>query len=113
MNIRRILGVGILIQLLAAGCASNQQFKRIDALRRDRAWPTIRAAAEIEIARREGNTQWSYSANYIPHQHTNGVWAVAALGAYPRDRFGDKIDLLIRDGGEVIKYSPSMSHHTK
>ena len=113
MNLHRILGVGILVQLLTTGCASQKEFERVDVLRRDTAWPTIRAAAEMEIARREGNTQWSHSAYYNPQQHTNGVWAVVASGAYPGNTLGDSIDLLIRDSGEVVSYKPRMSGHPK
>ncbi len=111
MMIRRLSSCAVLVLVLATGCASNREFKRVEALRRDLMWPDIRAAAEKEIARREGNTQWSSSANYAPDQHTNGVWAVVACGAYPLNTLGDCIDLSIRDSGEVISYSPRMSGH--
>lgn len=92
--------------LLAAGCASNKELARLDALKRDTNWPTIRAASEKEIARREGTTQWSYQAYYTPVQHTNGVWAVVAEGSYPMGAYGDFIDLTVRDNGEVISAKP-------
>jgi len=113
MNIRGILSLAIPVLVLAAGCTTNNEFERIDALRRDLAWPRIRAAAEMEIARREGSTQWSYSAYYTPTQHTNGIWGVVAFGAYPSNKLGDSIDLLIRDSGEVFSYVPRMSRHPR
>lgn len=113
MSIRNLINLSSLVLVLATGCASNREFERVEALRRDPAWPTIRAAAEMEIARREGSAQWSSSAYYAPNQHTNGVWMVIASGAYPNNRLGDSIDLLIRDSGEVISYSPRMSWHPR
>ena len=50
---------------------------------------------------------------YAPEQHTNGVWVVVASGAYPHNRLGDSIDMVIRDDGEVISYAPRMSSHPK
>jgi hypothetical protein len=100
--------------LFAAGCASNRELARRDALKRDTNWPTIRAAAEKEIARREGTTQWSYQAYYSPAQHTNGVWAVVAEGSYPMGAYNDFIDLTVRDNGEVISATPrTPSLHSK
>jgi len=113
MNIRRILEVGILLQLLVTGCASNREFERVDALRRDPAWPAIRATAEKEVARRKGNTQWSHSAYYAPQQHTNGVWFVVASGTYPLNRLGDSIDMVISDSGEVVSYAPRNPSHPR
>lgn len=91
---------------LATGCATNKELARIESLRRDPTWPDIRAAAEKAVARHKGDTRWSSSAYYQPEQHTNGVWAVVASGAYPLNTLGDNIDLCIRDNGEVISYSP-------
>ena len=99
---------GFLI-ILANGCANNLELQRLDALKRDADWPKIHAAAEMEIARKEGNTNWSYSAYYEPKQHTNGVWVVVASGAYPFNRMGDSIDLLIRDNGEVTSVLTTLS----
>ena len=99
--------------MFVAGCAGNRELQRVDTLRRDPTWPAIRAAAETEVARREGNTQWSHSAYYNPQQHTNGVWVVVASGAYPLNRLGDSIDMTIRDDGEVISYSPRQPSHPK
>jgi hypothetical protein len=113
MNIYRFYSAGILV-LLLAGCASNKEFERADALRREPEWPAIRAAAEMEVARREGNTEWSHSAYYAPEQHTNGVWVVIASGAYPLNKLGDSIDMLVRDSGEVFSYAPrSSTSHPK
>jgi len=106
MRTRNSFIIGGLCVVLTAGCASNRELQRLDALERDANWPKIREAAETEIARRDGNTDWSYSAYYGPRQHTNGVWEVVAAGAYPLNRLGDRIDMLIRDNGEVISYSP-------
>jgi hypothetical protein len=113
MSIRYFSSCAVLVLALITGCASHREFERVEALRRDAVWPDIRAAAEKEIARREGSTQWSSSAYYAPQQHTNGVWAVVISGAYPNNRLGDSIDLLIRDTGEVISYSPRISWHPK
>ena len=113
MKICSFFNFGILVLLFASGCASNKEFERTDALRRDSAWPMIRAAAEMEIGRREHNTQWSYSAYYEPKEHTNGVWVVVAYGAYPNNRLGDWIDLFVRDNGEVTSYSPHLSWHPR
>src|SRR6266404_4251058 len=99
--------------VLFGGCASNKELQRVDALRRHPYWPRVRAAAELEIARREGNTLWSHDAYYAPKQHTNGVWFVVASGAYPLNRYGDSIDMLIRDGGKVFSYSPRMPSHPR
>jgi len=110
MSICNLLGLALTVLALGTGCASNQEFERVDALRRDPAWPIIRAAAEMEIARRESNTQWSHSAYYTPSQHTNGVWVVVASGAYPANTLGDSIDLLIRDSGEILSYAPRPGH---
>ena len=98
--------VALIAALLAAGCASNKELLRRDALKRDTTWPNIRAAAEMEIARREGTTDWSYQAYYTPVQHTNEVWIVVAEGGYPMGAYGDFIDLVVRDSGEVISAKP-------
>jgi hypothetical protein len=101
------------ILIFVTGCAGSRQLQHTEALRQERDWPKIRAAAEIEVARKEGNTQWSHSAYYAPQEHTNSVWYVVASGDYPLNRMGDSIDLLIKDGGEVISYSPRMKDHPK
>jgi len=98
---------------LATGCAGNRRLQHIEVLRQDPDWPKIRAAAEMEVARKEGNTRWSHSAYYAPEEHTNGVWYVVASGAYPLNRMGDSIDIFIKDGGKVISYSPRMRDHPK
>jgi len=113
MKTRASFIVSGLLVILSAGCANNRELLRLDALKRDADWPKIRAAAEIEIARKEGNTDWSHSAYYAPTQHTNGVWAVVASGAYPFNQMGDSIDMAIRDNGEVISYSPRFSKHPR
>ena len=112
MNIRSVFTFGLL-SLLAVGCAANRELARADELRRDSSWPMIRAAAEVEVARREGSTEWSHSAYYAPRENTNGVWIVIASGAYPLNRMGDSIELLIRNGGEVVSYSPRLASHPK
>lgn len=113
MSMYRLLHFAGFTFLIAAGCAGNREMQRIDALRRDPAWPTIRAAAEIEVALKEGNTEWSHSAYYSPQAHTNGVWRVLASGAYPLNRLGDHIEMLIRDNGEVFSYIPLSSSHPR
>jgi len=113
MNIRLILSFVAAVTLFVSGCATTKETQRIDALRRDPDWPRIRAVAEIEVGRREGNTLWSYDAYYTPKQHTNRVWVVVASGAYPLNRLGDSIDLLIRDSGEVLSYSPRQANHPR
>jgi hypothetical protein len=97
----------------AAGCAGSRRLQHVESLRQESNWPNIRAAAEIEVARRDGNTQWSHSAYYSPREHTNGVWYVVASGAYPLNRLGDSIDLLIKDRGEIVSYTPRMQSHPK
>jgi len=47
-----------------------------------------------------------HTAYISPRQHTNGVWRVLASGAYPLNRMGDHIEMLIRDNGEVVSYIP-------
>lgn len=113
MSIRPVVGIALLVLLLATGCRSTNKLGRVDALRRDPSWSTVRAAAEMEIARRVGSTNWSHSAYYTPKEHTNGVWVVVASGAYPNNTLGDSIDLLIRDSGEVVTYTPRMSWHPR
>ncbi|MEW6303460.1 MAG: hypothetical protein AB1705_08325 [Verrucomicrobiota bacterium] len=113
MSIRRTISFAGLVVLLLTGCASNRELQRVDALRRDPAWPVIRAAAEMGVARHEGDTRWSSSAYYTATAHTNGVWVIVASGAYPFNRLGDHIDILIRDGGEVVSYSPSLAHQPR
>jgi hypothetical protein len=113
MNIHRLSSCAILMLLIAIGCANDEAFERVDALRCDPAWPVIRATAETEIARRKGNTQWSSAAHYTPKQRTNGVWVVVASGAYPDNTLGDHVDLLIRDDGEIVSYAPRRSRPPK
>ena len=108
MIISRSFGLLMSVALFVTGCATDKEVLRKDALARDPTWPTIRAAAEIEIAHREGTTDWSYQAYYHPQQHTNGVWVVLAEGSYPMGAYGDYIDLVIRDGGDVVSASPRM-----
>jgi hypothetical protein len=110
MKIRNLFILGILSSLFI-GCANTHELQRLDALRRESAWPQIRADVEMEVARRKGNTDWSHTAYYSPRQHTNGVWVVMASGPYPENTWplnwsGDNIDVLIRDSGEVISYAP-------
>ncbi|PWU18395.1 MAG: hypothetical protein C5B50_09410 [Verrucomicrobia bacterium] len=92
--------------ILLAGCAGRKQFHHQESLRRDANWPKIRAAAELEVARREGNTRWSHAAYFAPHEHTNEVWYVVASAAYPT--YGDRIDILAGDTGEILSYSPPL-----
>ncbi len=113
MKIDRFLLMASLILCFAAGCASNWEYQRIDALRSDPDWPKIRAAAEIEVARKEGNTQWSHSAYFSPQNHINGVWRVLASGAYPLNTLGDHIGMLVRDNGDVFSYIPLYSSHPR
>jgi hypothetical protein len=113
MKTYRFLALSGLILSFAAGCASNGDFQRVDALRHDPDWPAIRAAAEMEVARKEGNTDWSHSAYFSPQQHTNGVWRVLASGAYPLNKLGDHIEMLIRDNGQVVSYIPLDSFHPR
>ena len=98
---------------LLIGCAGSKEMQHAEGLRRHPDWPRIRAAAELEVAHHEGNTLWSHDAYYWPHEHTNGVWYVVASGAYPLNAYGDSIDMLIRDGGEVVSYSPRRDYHPK
>jgi hypothetical protein len=105
MNIRKLFIFGILSSLFV-GCAGNRELQRQDALKREPAWPQIRADVEMEVARRNGNTEWSHRAFYNPLQHTNGVWLVMASGSYPNNWYGDNFDILIRDSGEVVSYAP-------
>jgi hypothetical protein len=102
-----------LILSFAAGCASNRDLQRVDVLRRDPNWPGIRAAAETEVAHKEGNTNWSHSAYFSPQQHSNRVWLVLASGAYPLNKLGDHIEMLICDNGEVVSYIPLASFHPR
>jgi hypothetical protein len=113
MKTYRFIVFASLILSFSAGCASNREYQRIDALRRDPDWPAVRAAAETEVARKEGNTNWSHTAYFSPQQHTNGVWRVLASGAYPLNRMGDHIEMLIRDNGEVVSYIPLYSSHPR
>jgi len=108
MNIRTFSTAGILVLLLATGCKSDREIRRIDALWRDPNWPMIRAAAEIKVERRDGNTFWSHSARFSPLQHTNGVWVVLASAPYPGNTYGDWIKLTVRDDGTVLSYSPNL-----
>ena len=96
----------MLVALLVIGCATDKEFQRKDALQRDPTWPSIRTAAEVAIADREGTTQWSSRAYYHPQQHTNGLWVVLAEGSYPMGAYGDYIGLIVRDGGEIVSASP-------
>jgi hypothetical protein len=112
MNASKFLVLAGLLSF-AAGCAGSRQLQHTEALRQERNWPKIRAAAEIEVARKEGNTQWSHSAYYAPKEHTNSLWHVVASGAYPLNSMGDSIDILIKDDGEVISYAPRTKDHPK
>lgn len=112
MKPRKLLILGSLVVLFAAGCASNRESQRIDALERDPAWPLIRASAQMEVARKEGNTDWSHSAIFLPHQHTNSVWVVIA-SAHRGNWYGDSIDMLIGDDAKVISYAPRLCLHPR
>ena len=103
----------ILASMFAVGCAGSRAQHRIDALRNDPNWPRIRTTAETEIARRGEKADWLRSAYYSPHEHTNGVWLVVVSGQYPLNRMGDRIDILVRDGGEVVSYVPRWPSHPK
>lgn len=113
MNRSTLSLISVLPVFLAVSCAGNREAQRVDTLKRDPNWPKIHATAEMEVARKEGNTDWSNSAYYIPKQHTNGVWVVVAAGAYPLNRMGDSITLVVRDSGEVVSYAPRWSQHPK
>ena len=108
MNIRGLSGCAVLMLVFASGCAGNREFQRVETMRRESGWPKIRAAAEKEIARRDGDTKWSSQAYYEPKQHAEGVWTVVAFAAYPGNKYGDSIDLQIRDNGKVISYAPRL-----
>jgi hypothetical protein len=113
MKIHLSITCAVVAVMLLAGCAGSKQLQHQESLRRDRDWPKIRAAAELEVARHEGNTLWSHDAYFTPQEHTNGVWYVVAAGAYPLNGYGDSIDILLRDGGEILSYLPRRDFHPK
>jgi hypothetical protein len=113
MKIPSFIIFGSMVFVFVTGCAGRRELQHVDALRRDPGWPAIRAEAEEEVTRRKGNAEWSHSAYYAPQQHTNGMWVAVASGAYPLNRLGDSIDMLIRDSGEVVSYAPRMSSHPR
>lgn len=112
MNVSKGFILAVFLSVIV-GCAGNGRLRHVDSLRQNSNWPTIRAAAELEVARKQGNARWSHSAYYAPEEHTNGIWHVVASGPYPLNRLGDSIDLLIKDGGEVVGYSPRMRDYKR
>jgi hypothetical protein len=114
ININRwklVVGSIVVLSLLVA-CVSERE-RRVQTLRFDSNWPNIRAAAQNEVARRERDTQWSATAYFNAHEHTNGVWYVVAAGAYPLNTWGDNIDILVKDSGEIAGYAPRWSKHPR
>jgi hypothetical protein len=104
MKIRRALILAVSIASLLSGCtttSTSADEAHLDKLLRHRSWPGIEQIAKTEVKKREKLLGWPDTAAYLPWEHKDKVWVVAAMAETPVRRV---VTLWIGDDGSVLEY---------
>jgi len=110
MKTYRFFPLASLIISFTAGCASDREFERIGRSPSRLGWPAIRATAEMEVARKEGNTNWSHAAYFSPGSTPMACGVFWRRALIRSTAWAITSKCLIRDNGEVVSYIPSATH---
>lgn len=92
------------VVLLLSGCTTPNDEAHVDRLMRHRSWPRIEQVATAEVAIREKLFGWPDNAAYLPADHKDKVWVVAAIAGTPKGDVHRVVTLLIGDDGDVLAY---------
>jgi hypothetical protein len=95
------------VVLLLSGCTTPNDEAHVERLMRHRSWPRIEQVATAEVTRREKLLGWPDNALYLPSEHKDKVWAVAAMAGTPNGDVRRVVTLLIGDDGDVLVYKRS------
>jgi len=104
MNIRHALILVVSVASLLSGCTTNPiaaDQAHLDKLLRHRSWPRIEQIAKTEVKKREKLLGWPDTAAYLPFEHKDKAWVVAAMAETPVRRV---VTLWIGDDGSVLEY---------
>jgi len=104
------LSVGIPFAFAAVSCAPSADVQTHRALAEDPHWALVRADAQRTIRHREQQDFWAANARYTPYSYDGRVWTLRVSGAYPMHVGSDFIDMVMRDDGTVLNYTPSQQH---
>jgi hypothetical protein len=105
MNILHALILAVTTCLCLMGCASDEgtrNERRVDRLMRHHDWRLIQEIAEKEVKSRE--TSWPDRADYVPMEHKDKTWAVAAMAETPNGDVERTVILTLGDDGKVLEY---------
>jgi len=101
MNIRHALILVVSVASLLSGCTTPSDEAHLERLMRHRSWPRIEQIARTEVEKREKLLGWPDTAAYLPWEHKDKVWVVAAMAETPVRRV---VTLWIGDDGSVLEY---------
>ena len=107
MNIRHALILAVTSVLFLIGCTTThdeatRNEKHIQSLMRHHDWPQIQQIAQQEVKQRE--IAWPDSADYLPTEHKDKLWAVTAMTGTPNGDLQRVVMLMIGDDGKVLAY---------
>jgi hypothetical protein len=109
MKTHYALILAVSIAWLLSGCATTDEGTRnerhVDRLMRHRSWPSIQQMAKAECKKRERLLGgWPDDATYLPMEHKDKLWSVAAMTGTPKGDVARQIILGIGDDGTVATY---------
>ncbi len=106
MNIRYAFILAVTTGLFLIGCTTTDEGTRnerhVDRLMRHHDWPLIQQIAKKEVKNRE--TSWPDRADYVPAEHKNKIWTVAAMTGTPNGDAERTVVLTIGHDGKVLAY---------
>jgi hypothetical protein len=104
MSIRHTLLLAVSISLFLIGCTTPGDEAHLERLMGHRSWPRIQQIAKTEVETREKLLGWPDTAAYLPEEHKDGIWTVAAMSGTPTGGVGRVVILTINDDGDVLAY---------
>src|SRR5262245_59869607 len=102
MNIRYALILAVTTGLFLIGCTTTNEERHLERLIRHRDWQLIQLMAEKEVKQRE--IFWPDNAQYLPQEHKDKTWSVAAMTGTPKGDVQRVVLLMIGDDGTVLTY---------
>ena len=107
MNTRHALILAVTTGLFLIGCATTRDEgtrneRHLERLMRHRSWPRIQQIAEREVKNREAS--WPDRADYVPAEHKDKIWTVAAMTGTPNGDVERTVILTIGHDGNVLAY---------
>jgi hypothetical protein len=98
--------LALTIGLLLIGCATSDEGTRnqrhVDRLMRHHDWPLIQQITKKEVNHRE--TSWPEGADYVPSEHKDNIWTIAAMTGTPNGDVERTVILTIGHDGKVLAY---------